>query len=79
MAKKKSGLIKLRQPKIRITPKGVKVTNVGATIGGKNARFNVSRQGVTASVGVSGARYNSRRGCVISPFTLLAGLFRRKR
>ena len=79
MAKKKSGLIKLRRPKLRITAKGIKLVNVGATIGGKHARFNVSRQGVNATIATPGASLNTRRGCLLSPLTLIESLFKRKR
>ena len=78
MTKKKAGLLKIRRPKLRITSKGIKWTNVGASIGGKNARFNISRKGVSATVGTRGATLNTRRGCLLSPFTLLQSLFRRK-
>jgi hypothetical protein len=74
---KKGSWIKLRKPRLRLTRKGLKVENVGATVGGKGARINLSRSGVSASGGVPGATYNTRRGCMLSPFTLLGQLFRR--
>jgi hypothetical protein len=70
----------IRWPRIRVSKKGkVSVVNAGVSLGNKNARINVGRQGVSTSVGVPGARLNSRRGLLLSPFTLLARLFRRKR
>ena len=76
---KKPNLIRLRKPKIRLTAKGIKLVNLGASIGGKHARINLSSQGVSATVGTPGASLNTRRGCMLSPFTLLARLFRRKK
>ena len=78
MAKKKSSFLKLRKPSLRITSKGVKLTNIGASLGGKNARLNLSRKGVSATVGTPGASMNTRRGCLLSPLTLIERLFRRK-
>lgn len=69
---------KIRKPQLRITKKGVRLTNVGATIGGKHARLNVGRKGVSTSVGTRGASLNTRRGLTLSPWTLLKRLFGRK-
>jgi hypothetical protein len=76
---KKSSLIKLRKPRLRLTSKGLKVQNVGVTVGGKSARVNVTPSGSSVSVGVPGATYNTRRGCLLSPFTLVDRLFKRRR
>jgi hypothetical protein len=70
--------IKIRRPQIRIGKKGVKLSIVGLSLGGKGARVNVSRKGASATVGVRGARYNTRRGCLLSPFTWLALLWRKR-
>jgi hypothetical protein len=75
---KKPSFVKIRPPKIRITSKGVKLINVGATVGGKNARFNLSRKRISASAGVPGASFNTRRGCLLSPFTLHGSRFKRR-
>jgi hypothetical protein len=42
-------------------------------------RLNVSRSGPSISAGVPGATFNTRRGCLFSPFTLARRLFRRGR
>lgn len=76
---RKSSLIRLRKPKIRITARGIKLVNLGATIGGKHARLNLSPRGVSATVGTPGASLNTRRGCLLSPFTLVERLFRRNK
>ena len=49
-----------------------------ARVGGKNVGVNVSSKGVSTSAGVRGATYNTRRGCLLSPFTWLGMLFRRR-
>jgi hypothetical protein len=41
-------LITVRKPRLRITPKGVKVTNPSMRIGGKTG-INVSKSGMSAS------------------------------
>jgi hypothetical protein len=76
---KKSSLFKIRMPSIRIGRKGPRLTNVGASIGGKDSRVNISRQGVSTTVGVPGVHYNTRRGCLISPAVLFRGLFKKRR
>ena len=76
---KKSSLIKLRKPRLRLTRKGLKVQNVGVTAGGKSARVNVPPSGSSVSVGVPVATYNTRRGCLLSPFTLFDRQFRRRK
>ena len=76
---KKGSLIKLRKPRLRLTRKGLKVQNVGVTVGGKSARVNVTPSGSSVSVGVPGATYNTRRGCLLSPFTVIDRLFRRRK
>ena len=43
--------IKIRRPQIRIGKKGVRLANVGLSLGGKGARVNVSRKGASATVG----------------------------
>lgn len=70
--------MKIRKPKIAIGKKGVKLTNIGASIGGKGGRVNLSRKGVSATVGTKGASYNTRRGCILSPLTWLGWIFKRK-
>jgi hypothetical protein len=70
--------LKIRLPKIRITPKGVKVTKPSVKIGGKTSGVNISSKGVSATVGTRGATYNTRAGCLLSPFTFLASLFKKK-
>lgn len=41
-------LIKIRKPKLRVTPKGIKITRPSARVGGK-AGLNLSSSGVSAS------------------------------
>jgi hypothetical protein len=79
MTKKKSSFLKIRKPALRVTSKGVKLTNIGASLGGKNARINLSRKGVSATVGTPGASLNTRRGCLLSPVTLIEGWLRRRK
>jgi len=71
-------LIRFRPPRIRISAKGVKIVKPSARVGGKNVGVNVSSKGVSTSAGVRGATYNTRRGCLLSPFTWLGMLFRRR-
>jgi len=73
-----SKLIRIRMPRLRITTKGVKVVKPSARVGGRNVGINVSSKVASASVGTRGATYNTRRGCLLSPFTWLGMLFRRR-
>jgi hypothetical protein len=61
-------LIKIRKPKLRITPKGVKITNPSARIGGKIG-LNISKSGVSGSARtklgtVSTGRSTKHRSCL---------------
>jgi len=79
MTKKKSLFtIRRRGPQIRLTSRGIRVTKPSISIGTKTARVNLSGSGPSISVGGRGATYNTRRGCILSPFTLLGNLFRRR-
>lgn len=75
---KKASWIKIRRPRLRITSKGIRWVNTGVSIGGKAGRVNISRQGVNTTIGGPGASYNTKRGCLLSPFTWLGMLFGRK-
>jgi hypothetical protein len=77
MAKKPS-LIHIRRPQIRLTSKGLRWTKPSVSVGTKSDHINLSASGPSVTVGVPGATVNSRRGCVISPVTLLSRLFKRR-
>lgn len=68
---------KIRKPRLRIGKKGVKLEGGGVSVGGKNARVNLSKSGASVSGGVGKARYNSRRGwslgCVL-PILMVASM-----
>ncbi len=53
-------LIKVRKPKLRITPKGVKVTRPSARIGGKTG-INLSSSGMSASMRTKFGTINTGR------------------
>lgn len=76
MAKKLS-LIHIRKPQIRITTKGIRLTKPTVSVGTKTDHINLSARGPSVTLGVPGATVNTRRGCLISPVTLLARLFKR--
>lgn len=72
---------RVRKPRLRMTKKGLKLSGGGVSIGGKNARVNVSKSGTSFSGGVGKARYNSRQGwsmgCtlpILSMLVLIAAL-----
>lgn len=69
---------RIRGPKIRLTGKGLKVSRPSVRIGGVTSGVNISSKGVSGTVGTRGASYNTRRGCALSPFTLLGRLFGRR-
>jgi hypothetical protein len=77
MAKKPS-LIRIRKPQIRINTKGIRLTKPTVSIGTKSDHINLSAQGPSVTVGVPGATVNTRRGCLLSPVTLLGRLFKRQ-
>ena len=77
MAKKPS-LIHIRKPQIRITSKGIRFTKPSISIGTRSDHINLGASGPSVTVGVPGATVNSRRGCILSPFTLLGRLFKRR-
>jgi len=60
--------MRFRTPRIRISPGGIKITNIGARIGSRWAGLNIGRRGVSSSVSGKGWSYNSRRGCSLNPF-----------
>lgn len=59
MAKK---LLKITPPKIRLTTKGVKVSNARARVRGP-INTNISRSGVSHSVTTRAGTYNTKKGC----------------
>jgi len=68
-------LISVRKPKLRITPRGVKVTKPSARIGRK-AGVNVSSRGVSASVRTkagtisTGRPRKKKKGCGLAVLAL---------
>lgn len=60
-------LFSFRKPKIKLTKKGLKVTNPSLRIGGK-AGVNVSKSGVSASLRTSAGTVNSKRGISLRGF-----------
>ena len=77
---KKRGFWRIRWPTIRLGRRGLRTVGPSATLGaGGPVRLNVSRSGPSISAGVPGATFNTRRGCLFSPFTLARRLFRRRR
>lgn len=80
MTKKRSIFsIRRRGPQIRLTKNGVRVTRPTISVGTKAVRVNLgSRSGPSLTTGAPGLSYNTRRGCIISPFTLLGNLFKRR-
>lgn len=64
-------LFSFRKPKLRITKKGkLSISGGGIRIGGKGGGINLSRKGVSGTIGSPVGSYNTRRG-----FTA-RGLFR---
>lgn len=68
----------IRPPKIRISGKGIHLVKPSVSVGGKGLRMNLGRRGPSVTVGSRGASYNTRRGCLLSPFTWVGWLFGRK-
>jgi len=60
--KRKSKLITVRKPRVRITSKGIKVTRPTARIG-KEVGVNVSSKGVSASARTKRGTVSTRKGC----------------
>lgn len=54
--------MRFRKPRIGIGKKGIKIKNIGVRLGGKRSGINLSRKGVSASAGIGGTSYNTRRG-----------------
>lgn len=55
--------MKFRKPRLRISKKGkISLSGGGVSIGGRHARVNISKSGVSGTVGAKGIRYNTRRG-----------------
>ena len=75
---KKTSLIHIRKPQIRVTSKGLRLTKPTISVGTKSDHLNLSAKGPSVTVGVPGATLNTRRGCLLSPVTLVARLFKRK-
>jgi hypothetical protein len=56
-------MFKFRKPKLRISKKGkVSFGGGGVSVGGKNARVNISKSGASTSGKAGPASYNSKRG-----------------
>lgn len=59
-------IFRVRKPRLRISKRGkVSLSGGGISVGGRNARINLSKSGVSTSFGVPGIRYNSRRGLTV--------------
>ncbi len=55
--------MRIRKPRLYLSKKGkLSLSGGGVSFGGRHARVNFSRRGVSFSGGVRGVRYNSRRG-----------------
>jgi len=66
--------MKIRKPRITIGKKGVGLSNIGASVGGKNARVNIGRKGLSGTVRAGGASFNTRKGCSLPIGLFLAAL-----
>lgn len=54
---------RFRKPSLRINKKGkISLSGAGLSAGGKNARVNLSKSGVSGTVSGKGSSYNTRRG-----------------
>jgi hypothetical protein len=55
--------MRIRKPRLRISKKGkVSFGGGGLSLGGKHARLNISKSGVSGTVGAGGSSYNTKRG-----------------
>lgn len=63
MARSKK-LVHIRQPKVRITSKGVRTSKPSARIGGKTG-LNISSHGVSASTRTPIGTFNSKHGFIL--------------
>ena len=54
---------KFRKPRLRISKSGKpSLSGGGVSFGGKGGRVNLSKSGLSATVGGKGASYNTKRG-----------------
>jgi hypothetical protein len=54
---------RFRKPRLRVNKKGkISLSGGGMSIGNKNARLNISKSGVSGTVGAKGKSYNTKRG-----------------
>jgi hypothetical protein len=77
-------LLRVRGPRVRVTPSGkVRLNRPSVRIGGRRTGINLSSRGVSVSTRGRGWSYNSRRGCtaripgclIPALLVLAAGLF----
>jgi hypothetical protein len=73
--RRKKNLVTVRNPRLRLSGKGVKLIKPYVRIGGK-AGVNVSSRGVSASLRTSAGAIGARQGITLSPFGWLKRLFR---
>lgn len=62
MAKRKTKLVSIRKPRLKVSSKGLKVQAPSARVGGK-AGLNLSKSGVSGSVRTKAGTYNTKSGC----------------
>jgi hypothetical protein len=56
-------LFRVRKPRLRVSKRGkVSSSGGGISIGGKSNHINISKSGVSNTIGVPGVSYNSKRG-----------------
>lgn len=69
---------RIRKPRLRISKSGkVSLSGFGASVGGKNNRLNISKSGLSGTVGAKGQSFNTKRGfnCgLIALFALTASI-----
>lgn len=73
--------MRIRKPRLRIGKSGkISLSGGGVSFGGKNARVNLSKSGVSGTLRAGKASYNTRRGCSMPFFVagillFLSGVF----
>lgn len=56
--------LRVRRPSLRVSPKGkVSITSPSVRVGGRRSGVNISRRGVSSTIGTPLGSYNTKRGC----------------